>query len=206
MSQWWYTSNNCPYRANDDKPANWYLDSWWICRMVCNVTSGAKESQFLGYHEFCWHHSLCRSWSVFQTSDWCIIHLAQRGWNSGHIFSMRWGSSLYGAFRWVHNVDKAYARRNDAALLCIWTSLHRHLKLTAGLIHTKWKSLFIVEDAESSHNWVPALVPMIVTGLILQTAVVVIIEGRHHIPMQLLNDVSYHCKSLSALELLISSL
>ena len=67
-------------------------------------------------------------------------------------------------------------------------SLDSHFKSTAGLIPAQSKCLFVVEDAESSVKGLLALVQTFATGLIRQTAGMVIIEEKYQPLMQPLHD------------------
>jgi hypothetical protein len=69
-------------------------------------------------------------------------------------------------------------------LLQMGRSPERHFKSTAGRIPTQLKSVLVVEDAESSITGHLSLVQMSATGLIHQTAGMVIVEKTHQPPMQ----------------------
>jgi len=85
---------------------------------------------------------------------------------------------------------------NDTVLLWMGTSPDSHFKSTAGLIPAWLKSLFGVEDAESSVEGLLALVQTFATGPIRQTAGMVIVEGRHQPPMEPLHNGSYRREAL----------
>jgi len=83
---------------------------------------------------------------------------------------------------------------NDTGLLWMGTSQDSHFKSTAGHIHARLKFLFVIEDAESSFKGLLTLIQTFATGLIRQTAGMVILEERHQPPMQPLHDGSYRHK------------
>jgi len=76
------------------------------------------------------------------------------------------------------------------------TSPNSHFKSTAGPIPVRLKCLLIAKDAELSIKGLLAMVRMIATGPISQTAGMVIVEERHQPPMQPLNDGCYSYKPL----------
>jgi len=92
-----------------------------------------------------------------------------------------------GSTRW----RKHKAPKNDTVLLWMGTSLNSHFKSTVGCIPALLKCLFVIEDAELSVKGLLALVQMFATGLIRQTACIVIVEERHQPLMQPLRDGGY---------------
>jgi len=97
-----------------------------------------------------------------------------------------------GSTRWRNHMPS----RNDTVLLRMGMSLDRHFKWTAGQIPGCVKCLFVVKDAESSIIGFVALVQLLATRRIHQTAGMIIVEERQHPPMQPLCDGSYHHKPL----------
>jgi hypothetical protein len=93
-----------------------------------------------------------------------------------------------GSARW----RKHTPQMNDTVLLWIVTSPDSHLMSTAGCSPAWLKWRFVVEDAESSSIGHLALVKMIATGPIYQTARMVIVQKWHQPPMQPLHDRSNH--------------
>jgi len=91
-----------------------------------------------------------------------------------------------GSTRW----RKHKPPRNDTVLLWMGTSPDRHFKSTAGHIPVQFKCLFMVEDAELSVEGLFALVQTFATGLIRQTAGMVIVNKRHQPPMEPLHNES----------------
>jgi len=85
---------------------------------------------------------------------------------------------------------------NDTVLLWMGTSLDSHFELTAGLSTSRLMCLFVVNDGESSVRGLLAVVLTFASGLIRQTAGVVMVDERHQPQMQRLHDGSYHCEPL----------
>jgi len=83
--------------------------------------------------------------------------------------------------------------RNDTVLLWMGTSPDSQFKSTAGLIPAQLKCHFIIEDAASSIQLFLALGQTLATGLILQTASMMIIDERHQSRMQPLHNGGNFC-------------
>ena len=92
-----------------------------------------------------------------------------------------------GSTRWRNHQQP----RNDTLLLWMGMSPDSHFKMTAGCIPAHIKCLFIVDDAKSSGTGLLVLVQTFATGLIRQTAGMVIVGERHQPPVQPLHDGSY---------------
>jgi hypothetical protein len=89
-----------------------------------------------------------------------------------------------GATRWrIHKPP-----RNDTVLPWMGTSPNHHLTSTAGCIPARLSYLFLVEDADSSNQWLSTLIPMYATGPIFPTAAMVIAEEKHQPPMEPLHN------------------
>ena len=101
-----------------------------------------------------------------------------------------------GSTRW----RKHKPPRNDTVHLWVGTSLDSHGRSTAGHIPARYKYHFFVENAESSIRGLLGLVQMLATGAIRHAAGMVIVEERHHPPMQSLQSGSYCCNPLFGIE------
>jgi len=95
-----------------------------------------------------------------------------------------------GSTRWRKHKPLRY----DTVLLCMGMTLDSLCKSTAGCIPAGLKSLFVVEDAESSVKGFRALVQMFATRSICQTAGMVIVKERLQHLMQPLHNGRYRCK------------
>ena len=99
-----------------------------------------------------------------------------------------------GSTRW----RKHKPPRNDTILPWVGTSPDSHLRSTARGIPAWSKCLFVVQDAQSSVEGLIAVVQTFATGLIHQTAGMVIVEARHEPPMQPVHDGSCRGEPLLA--------
>jgi len=85
-------------------------------------------------------------------------------------------------------------------LLSMGTSPESPFKSTVGHIPAWLNCLFIVEDVQLRVKVLLALNQMLATGLITQTAGMVIVEEWHQPPMQSLMNRRYHCKTLFGIQ------
>jgi len=95
-----------------------------------------------------------------------------------------------GCIRW----RKHKPPRNDTVHFWMVMSADSHSKSTAECIPAQLNCLFVIEDAQSSVKQLVALVRTFATGLIPQTAGMVIVEERHQPPIQPFNQGIYRPK------------
>jgi len=93
-----------------------------------------------------------------------------------------------GCTRWRQNQPSS----NDMVRLLVGNSPDSQFKSTTGGIPGLLKCLVIIDDAESNVDGLLAMVQMIATGPIRQTAGMVSVEESHQGPMQPLQHGSYH--------------
>jgi len=107
-----------------------------------------------------------------------------------HLFNAT-SKQFYGLLHWVHKVEKAWATKKWNSASLDGDESEYHCKLNAGRIPARLKCFFVVENAESSVKGLFSLVQAFGTGLICQTAGMVIVEESYQPPMQPLHNGSY---------------